>query len=1757
MSKMRKIKHKGVKLLETRHPPPKKNSDDEDEEEKLLQCIMCNCMTIEEYLKRHIRYNHLISKEDIIDKLYNLHYPTQSVSVSTQTSVIWVDDSEPRSNSKDDPDKGKKISPKFRNYEPESDDDRFKPHPGGGDDEEEVLCPACGDVEDGTPMIACDVCDRWYHWVCVGLHNKPPKGQEWMCTECSSKKPSRKSVNSVRFPGGRDDPGPSGMKPKFKRNLQNDEDDIKVTAVVKPKRGKPNEESETSPRERVTQRRLSGRSKSESPRKNHFEHSKWENGSPPSRKRHSSSDQDEPRNTKASAKRYEHTSSSRKDGYDSHRKKSKKSRHDSDSESNEDDNGDLRASDDSMGDRDFEPRESEYDEDDMNLRDSNKDRREAQHKLKKNKKKFIRNTEDIEEMSRDDMRELCHKELINASGSRDELRQRLRRHFRKKKEAQANKKNSAKKFKLTEITEGDGICKICGLGWNLSDDLELGPLYKYGVCQAHLHCLMFSSGLIQGGDEKEGIVGFMPDDVLREWQRGAKLKCTFCKEIYATVGCCQRTCMKTYHLPCGIKYGALNEYYGNFDSYCPLHRSKRTPKNRPKNYVLTDLGLVPEHVDMEAGFDSEKYKAMMRKLEVETSERRKSTEKKESIKPTKENEYDEPPYKKERKESKGSKKRTDYSDGELSRREEIRSSKKREKSADSSEEEEEMLKKRPGPKSKTMVKKKKMVEEFETEPQAESSEEDIPLSKIKKVKPTSIKKSRFSEVKTSPNKQIKLTIRGMQSEVKTTVPESTRKREPRKVKKSTFGSDIYRSAQDELKRLLEKKHLINIDDTFVNLAGTRRQRAARTTSNADDEDDEEDSYGRSHSRTGRKCVKRAVVEVDDEEDYGTPKESFNKKSQSRDLGTPISSGKGESIESIEKFLGDEETGRNKSEKRKKRNSGPDSADELIESDEDHRKEDSPDNEENSKSIPTPNLSENEFEDTEQDSGHENLDQNDGFTDCADLSNVTSDEGTDADIKKQSEKTATLSKAMFNDDEAEEQLDLSGLIRTLEKDEDKKAINMEPISRYKCPFCAHSGKSKKRIEQHISYAHNRKNMSKNLASKQEMMIYLDKNVDKDATQIDSTQNADGAKKDVATDTENGKKNKSNKKIPEEPTLDDDQGSKRARRRTVKGEEFEALTKNGKRNGKKNDYNKEKEGNQEKEPEISKQMNEPETPKRKSKRQEQQNEIKQSNEEQGEGTQQFCRTRRKSPVKEAIEKQDEKQNNVDNPSEKGASESPRSKKVNLKNYTKDNQDQEVKNHFEEPSQSDVVSIPIKKKYGKKYKNDEEKSQETKKVSQETNNEGANHEPDSSQTVQNDRNIRSTRKSGRMQNVEEKKDEEKNSPVQTPRATRKQNKMESSLKDKDYIKDKQNNIDESNKPTSCVTSTRKTRNGKTESNAECKIEETISGPLVEKVLNKTSKRCKREDHTELEDNKKTGASRRSGTLSPSGSISDSMFECLKCGTKIMQTRELVLNHLKRHKLTLEKYIDTFAGEQNLDKISTITEWKNDTSLSGIKVDSKPERRSSRRGGNPLTNVNDTHVADDKEKEEISEKDIIPVKEEKKTAPFKLLFSTVGDYTDEKKDDKSDVGKIEQSITEVECSYEKDVTEADEDTVSQQVSDPLDIGQENVEPDSTTTADEADVDESPRLKKVADTIAGELLMKYTDENGCEVKWVQGSGSEEMPDLLVAGKLSGKVDLAEIEHALDQDVQIPERFRKMLPLIEDKDEDKGRIVLRIKKVKT
>lgn len=49
------------------------------------------------------------------------------------------------------------------------------------------ICPTCGRQDDGSPMIGCDKCDDWYHWVCVGIQVPPDQHEDWFCPRCSAK----------------------------------------------------------------------------------------------------------------------------------------------------------------------------------------------------------------------------------------------------------------------------------------------------------------------------------------------------------------------------------------------------------------------------------------------------------------------------------------------------------------------------------------------------------------------------------------------------------------------------------------------------------------------------------------------------------------------------------------------------------------------------------------------------------------------------------------------------------------------------------------------------------------------------------------------------------------------------------------------------------------------------------------------------------------------------------------------------------------------------------------------------------------------------------------------------------------------------------------------------------------------------------------------------------------------------------------------------------------------------------------------------------------------------------------------------------------------------------------------------------------------------------------------------------------------------------------------------------------------------------
>ena len=114
-------------------------------------------------------------------------------------------------------------------------------------------------------------------------------------------------------------------------------------------------------------------------------------------------------------------------------------------------------------------------------------------------------------------------------------------------ETEETEDRSTWKLKIID-PEKDSVsaCKLCHRGAQKEDsDLRLGPLYSYGFCLVHHYCLMFrfavdfclkdnddilsSSGLNQEGEDEEGIKGFLPDSIVKEWRRGSMLKCFHCK----------------------------------------------------------------------------------------------------------------------------------------------------------------------------------------------------------------------------------------------------------------------------------------------------------------------------------------------------------------------------------------------------------------------------------------------------------------------------------------------------------------------------------------------------------------------------------------------------------------------------------------------------------------------------------------------------------------------------------------------------------------------------------------------------------------------------------------------------------------------------------------------------------------------------------------------------------------------------------------------------------------------------------------------------------------------------------------------------------------------------------------------------------------------------------------------------------------------------------------------------------------------------
>ena len=61
-------------------------------DDSLINCIMCKNATPESFLRKHLAFHHMANGDDIVEKLFQMHFPTREVEC--QTSVTWISEKE-------------------------------------------------------------------------------------------------------------------------------------------------------------------------------------------------------------------------------------------------------------------------------------------------------------------------------------------------------------------------------------------------------------------------------------------------------------------------------------------------------------------------------------------------------------------------------------------------------------------------------------------------------------------------------------------------------------------------------------------------------------------------------------------------------------------------------------------------------------------------------------------------------------------------------------------------------------------------------------------------------------------------------------------------------------------------------------------------------------------------------------------------------------------------------------------------------------------------------------------------------------------------------------------------------------------------------------------------------------------------------------------------------------------------------------------------------------------------------------------------------------------------------------------------------------------------------------------------------------------------------------------------------------------------------------------------------------------------------
>ncbi|KAL8137133.1 hypothetical protein V2J09_003134 [Rumex salicifolius] len=129
--------------------------------------------------------------------------------------------------------------------------------------------------------------------------------------------------------------------------------------------------------------------------------------------------------------------------------------------------------------------------------------------------------------------------------------------------------DSTKKIKKLKLKFSHGfVCGFCGAS---KVTLDSGPMLHY------------ADGNLVAGSEITS-----PDDIHNinnELERGAKLNCCKCKLRVAALGCYEKSCKRTYHVPCAAEISGCRWDKDKVHMLCPAHASLEFPSEKSGKHI--------------------------------------------------------------------------------------------------------------------------------------------------------------------------------------------------------------------------------------------------------------------------------------------------------------------------------------------------------------------------------------------------------------------------------------------------------------------------------------------------------------------------------------------------------------------------------------------------------------------------------------------------------------------------------------------------------------------------------------------------------------------------------------------------------------------------------------------------------------------------------------------------------------------------------------------------------------------------------------------------------------------------------------------------------------------------------------------------------------------------------------------------------------------------------------------------------------------